>query len=429
MACLSKYIYSNCTTLAVGCTLYSDNALQVPLGAGFHKIPVGTGQKTFTTNSSGAITAEAVCSWNATSIYAPLFTSTKDNCVAGSCTVIGSTITLNDGTPSNDFAGSATYTSFISQSDADSQALAAAIAMFDAGKQAAVNSRGFCTFTFSAGTGTYSANFTKNDCASNCYPNGTVSLSRTESNYSAQSTASCADAQSLANTAAYNAAVAYVNANGQAYANANGSCCCFVPSPACFGCFRYGDREVDTCTGLFRNDYVTAVNSCECGEACAGTNYDYYECVNTFQQDKLKRERYNCPPFNFTGNTIYETCGCTNNQPDIRYLEPLEKTCIDCEEWFILRDFAVCSPTAGNYFAKGINYGLNKPPSGGCDYSFNGTSIGLRCMDLGVTGLTTYDVYQNNNPCGFRYRADGGGNSLFINSLSGTAGPCGPPVA
>jgi hypothetical protein len=398
------------------------------LGAGFYKIPVGTGQKTFTTNSSGEITAEAVCSWSATSTYAPLFTSTKNNCVGGSCTVIGSTVNLNDGSPQNAYSGFATYTSFISQSDADTQAQTAAIAMFDAGKQDAVNSRGFCTFTFSSGTGTYSANFTKNNCASNCYPNGTVSYSITKTGYSAQSTVSCTDAQSQANTAAYNAAVAEVNAGGQAYANANGSCCCWVPSPACFECFRYGAREVDTCTGLFRNDYVTASNSCECGQGCAGTNYDYFECVNTFQQDKLKRERFNCPPFNFTGNTIYETCGCTDNQPDIRPLEPNEQTCIDCEPWFILRDFAVCSPTAGNYFAKGINYGFNKPASGGCNTSFDGVYIGNRCMDLGLTGLTTYGVFQNANPCGFRYRADGGGNSIFINTLSGTAGACGAPV-
>jgi hypothetical protein len=427
MACLSKYIYSNCTTLAVGCTLYSDEALQVPLGAGFHKIPVGTGQKTFTTNSSGAITAEAVCSWPSNiTPYAPIFTSNKNDCAGGtSCTAAGSTVTLNDGTPSNDYSQSVAYTSFISQEDANTQAQALSEAAFDANKQAQVNIRGNCIYTYTAGSGSYSANFTKNNCASNCYANGTVAFSRTESNYSAQSTASCADAQSQANAAAYNAAVAFVNANGQANANALGSCCCWVPSPACFNCFRYGVREVDTCTGLYRNDYVTATNSCECGQGCAGTNYDYFECVNTFQQDKLKRERFNCAPFNFTGNTIYETCGCTNNQPDIRYLEPLEQTCIDCENWFILRDFAVCSPTAGNYFAKGINYGLNKPANSPCNYDTGyPTQIGVRCI-----GGTAYCVYEANNPCATQryllYTADCAMNLGITTNDAGTAGFCG----
>jgi len=424
MACTSKYIFSNCSTLAVGCTLYSDNTLQTKLGAGYHKIPVGTGYKTFTINASGVITAESQCSWSSTYTYAPLFTSSKNNCVAGSCTVLGSTVNLNDGSPANAYSGYATYTSYISQSDADYQAQTAAIAMFDSGKQDAVNSRGYCTYTYSSGSGTYSANFTKNNCASNCYPNGTVAFSRTESNYSAQSTVSCADAQSQANTAAYNAAVAYVNANGQTNANANGSCCCWVPDPACFGCFRYGNREINQCTGLYRNDYVTASNSCECGQGCQGTNYDYFECVGTFGENKLYRERYNCAPNNFTGATNLVTCGCTNNQPDIRYLEPLEQTCINCENWYILRDFAVCSPTAGHYFAKGIDYGFNKPASGGCDYSFNGYSIGNRCMDLGLTGLTTYEIFQNYNACGNKYLAVGGGNSVYINSLTGTAGGC-----
>jgi hypothetical protein len=240
--------------------------------------------------------------------------------------------------------------------------------------------------------------------------------------YSGQSSVSCSDAATIANTAAYNAAVAFVNANGQANANTFGSCCCWVPSPACYECFRYGVREVDTCTGLYRNDYVTATNSCECGEGCAGTNYDYYECVNTFQQDKLKRERFNCPPYNFTGNTIYETCGCTNNQPDIRYLEPLEQTCIDCEYWFILRDFAVCSPTAGNYFAKGINYGLNKPSTAPCPAGVYNNQIGIRCIEN-----RAYGVYERTSGCGQRYSlwtADYSINLFSYTDDAGYAGFC-----
>ena len=419
---LNVDVYTSVLIPVIGTVLYSNAALTSTMPAGTYRLDLGTGEKKlYTVNSLGVITAISQCSWSATSIYAPLFTSTKNNCVAGSCTVLGSTVTLNDGTPSNDYAGASTYTSFISQSDADSQALAAAMAMFDAGKQAAVNSRGFCTFTFSSGTGTYSANFTKNNCASNCYPNGTVSYSITKTGYSAQSTVSCSDAQSQANAAAYNAAVAEVNAGGQAYANANGSCCCWVPSPACFNCFRYGVREVDTCTGLYRNDYVTATNSCECGQGCAGTNYDYFECVNTFQQDKLKRERYNCAPYNFTGNTIYETCGCTNNQPDIRDI--YEQTCIDCEPWFILRDFAVCSPTAGNYFAKGVNYGLNKPSTAPCSTGVYDIPLGIRCVSETYINPTTVDVTGNSSPCGKRYRYWDGGFYNYGDS-AGYAGAC-----
>lgn len=423
MACVSQYIYSNCSTLAVGCTLYADNTLQTPLLAGYHKIPVGTGYKTFTTNTSGAITAATQCSWTVSATYSPLYTSTKNDCVAGSCSVTGSTVTLNDGTPSNAYAGYATYTSYISQSDAQYNANNAAIAMFDANKQAQVNSRGYCTYTYSSGSGTYSASFTKNNCGTDCYANGTVTYSVTKTGYSAQSTVSCSDAISSANTAAYNAAVAQVNAGGQAYANANGSCCCWVADPACYLCYYYGNRQRNTCTGAYRNDTPTELNSCSCGQGCAGTNYDYYECVGTFGQDKLKKERYNCYPYNFTGQEILETCGCTSNSPDIRYLDPLEQTCIDCEYWYILRDFAVCSPTAGHYFAKGVDYGLNKPSTAPCSAGVYNSQIGVRCI-----GGTAYGVYERTSGCGQRYSlwtADYAINLYSYTDDAGTAGFCG----
>jgi hypothetical protein len=428
MTCISKYIYSNCTTLAVGCTLYSDNSLQTKLGAGFHKIPVGTGQKTFTTNSNGVITAESVCSW-ASNIqpYAPLFTSNKNDCVGGtSCTAVGSTVTLNDGTPSNDYSQNVGYVSFISQEDANTQAQLLSEAAFNANKQAQVNLRGNCIYTYTAGTGTYSANFTKNNCASNCYANGTVNYSITKTGYSASSTVSCTQASIDANTAAYNAAIAEVNAGGQAYANANGSCCCWVADPACYLCYRYEAREINTCTGLYRNDYPTDSESCLCGQGCKGTNYDYYECVGTFGQDKLKKERFNCPPYNFTGQEILETCGCTSNTPDVRALEPLERTCIDCEYWFILRDFAVCSPTAGHYFAKGVDYGLNKPSTAACPSPNYSNYIGIRCINYANSGPANYNVFENTSSCGFRYQLntiDGTGN-VFLGNDAGTSSYC-----
>lgn len=392
MACTSKYIYSNCTTLTVGCTLYSDNSLQTNLGAGFHKIPVGTGQKTFTTNSNGEITAEAVCSWSASYTYAPLFTSTKNNCVSGSCTVIGSTVTLNDGSPQNAYSGYATYTSFVSQSDADTQAQTAAIAMFEANKQDAVNSRGFCTFTFSSGSGTYSANFTKNNCASNCYANGTVNFSRTESNYSAQSTISCADAQSLANAAAYNAAVNYVNANGQANANANGSCCCWVAASTaekCDGCNYRGNREKNQCTGAFRNDEITQYGSCSCGGGCGGTNYSNNYCSGADGKDRTYYETYNCG--GNTGNSYVVNCGCNDGMTDRQSTN--QTTCVGCINTTIFLDVNRCSGTYLHYFVNGEDRGTTMPSTAAC---FTGTDYSAYKGVYCYAGIN-YDVYQDTN--------------------------------
>lgn len=423
MPYLSRYVYYSCTTLTLGCIIYSDVEMTIPYSNKQIRIVFGGIGRIYSTSTTGQIVQITECSWTSTKYYTDPYTAIKNDCSGGSCSVVGSSVTLNDGTFANKYEPSATYTSYISQADADSKALAAATVIFDANKQAQINSRGTCTYTYSSGSGTYSANFTKNNCGTDCYANGTVAFSRTESNYSASSTVSCSAAVTAANSNAYNAAVAYVNANGQAYANANGTCCCWVADPACYLCYRYADRQRNTCTGLYRNDYVTATNSCDCGQACAGTNYDYYECVNTFQQDKLKKERYNCYPYNFTGNTIYETCGCTSNSPDIRYLEPLEQTCIDCEYWYILRDFAVCSPTAGNYFAKGVNYGLNKPSTAPCSAGVYNSQIGVRCI-----GGTAYGVYERTSGCGQRYSlwtADYAINLYSYTDDAGTAGFCG----
>lgn len=430
MPYISRYVYYGCTTLALGCIIYSDKQMTIPYSNKQIRIVFGGIGRVYTTSTTGTVIQITECSWTSTKYYTSPYTGTKNDCSGGSCSVVGSSVTLNDGTFANKYEPSATVTSYISQADADTKAMDAATAIFDANKQAQINSRGSCTYTYSSGSGTYSANFTKNNCGTDCYANGTVNYSITKTGYSASSTASCSAAITAANTAAYNAAVAQVNAEGQAYANANGSCCCWVADPACYLCYRYDDRQRNTCTGLYRNDYPTDSESCKCGAGCKGTNYDYYECTGTFGQDKLKRERYNCAPYDFTGATILEPCGCAGTAPDIRYLEPLEQTCIDCQLWYILRDFSVCSATAGHYFAKGYDYGFGKPSTAPCpDSGFDGFFLSVRCMDLGLTGLTTYNVYQNNNACGFRYRADGGGNSVYINSLSGTAGYCEPPVA
>lgn len=412
MACTSKYIYSNCSTVAVGCTLYTNNTLSTPVGAGYHKIPVGTGQKTFTTNSSGVVTAETQCSWSASYTYAPLFTGTKNNCVAGSCTVSGSTVNLNDGSPQNAYSGYATYTSYVSQADADYQAQTAAVAMFESTKQDAINSRGYCTYTYSSGSGTYSANFTKNNCAANCDPNGSVSYSYTASGYSAQSTVSCEDAQSQANTAAYNAAVSYVNTNGQAYANANGSCCCWVAASTaekCDGCNYRGNREKNQCTGAFRNDGITAYNSCTCGVGCAGTYYGNSYCSGSDSKDRTYYETYNCDGSS-TGNSYVVNCGCNDGSQQLNSTGSV--TCVDCIDRIIYLDTNRCSGTAGHYFVNGSDVGTTMPNVGYCNNTpAYDNYIGIRC----VSG-TNYDVYANTNPCGnYRYKYVSGNETNYTN--------------
>jgi len=142
MACTSKYIYSNCSTIAVGCTLYTTSLLTTTLGAGYHKIPVGSGFKTFTTNSSGVVTAESTCSWYASVTYAPFASIIKNDCDnTGGCTSYGSTINLNDGNPANAYSGFGSYTSYISQADADYYAQANSV---NASPNGFANSAGGC---------------------------------------------------------------------------------------------------------------------------------------------------------------------------------------------------------------------------------------------------------------------------------------------
>lgn len=377
MACTSKYVYSNCTTLAVGCTLYTTNALTTPVGAAYFKVPVGTGQKTFTTNSSGVITAESTCSWTGTYTYAPLYTGTKNDCVSGSCTVIGGTVNLNDGNPANTYSGYASYTSYISQSDADYNAQQQAVAQFEAGKQAAVNSRGNCTWTYNSGSGTCSQSFSKNNCAGNCSSNGSVTYSNTQSNYSASSTTSCQAAIDAANTAAYNAACNVVSANGQTYANNNLGCCCWNLEYYCSGC-DYRSRERNSCDNSLRNDTLVSSGSCNCGVSCAGTYWSYY-CSGTTRMREL---RYNCDG-SYAGTTeTYATCDQPNCGASTlpTYTDQGYTTCVSCYPAQVYKDTNPCSSTYNGYYyqlQEGNKVYVGTQPSGTpCNSNSN-------CVDTG----------------------------------------------
>jgi hypothetical protein len=98
-----------------------------------------------------------------------------------------------------------TYTSIISQADADQKAVDAV----NAGGQAYANANAGCTWTNQAQSG----NFTRNNCGTNG-TGSTVTYTVAASSYS--STISLADANQKA--------VDAVNAGGQAYANANAGC-------------------------------------------------------------------------------------------------------------------------------------------------------------------------------------------------------------
>lgn len=424
MACISKYIYSNCTTLAVGCTIYTTNELTTPVGAAFYKVPVGTGQKIFTTNSSGVITAESTCSWTNSAesgTYAPLYTSTKNDCVAGECSVIGSTVNLNDGNPANAYAGFATYTSFISQADADYNAQQQAIAMFESTKQAAVNSRGFCTYTYSLGSGSCSQTFSRNNCPANCYSNGTVDYGNTQSNYSAISTASCQAAKDAANAAATTAACNVVAANGQNHANAVLGCCCWNLEYYCSGCDRRS-RERNSCDNSIRNDTIVTYGTCECGVTCAGTYYALY-CSGSTQMREL---RYSCDN-SYAGITeVNQTCSSAcgaSTAPEDTYQG--YTTCVDCFQAPVFKDTNLCSSTANGYYyenqagnkvyvgtqpsgtpcntnsncvdtgsgyCSGPNYVINQTQGNSC----SGASCGVRVIEY---NSQTYGCYTPPPPC------------------------------
>lgn len=394
--CNSVYVYvtASCATVAVGCTLFYDSARTIKMPAGTYKVEYANDNKwQFTVDANGVVTAASRCVWYSNQTYSEMWTGVKNNCSIGSCTsVSGSTVTLNDN-GNNVYVTGGTYTSYISQADADSNAFTSAYNEFQAGKQNKVNEYGYCTWTYSSGSGTYSQDYTRNNCGANCYGT-TVNYSNTQSGYSAQSTVSCQDAINTANNAAYNQAVAIVQANGQNHANANGSCCCWVYEEYCSGCTRRS-RERNNCTGEYRNDSVVSNSSCSCGNTCGGTYY-YYYCSGTTRWRTL---RYSCDNSNAATTEVFANCSSdcgANTFPSYTFQN--YTTCFSCSNSNVYKDTNTCSGSYNNYFVyyNGNYVNVGGPPTGG---SCNTSSA---CGDTG-SGYCSGPNYVINrtqyNPC------------------------------
>jgi uncharacterized repeat protein (TIGR01451 family) len=343
---------------------------------------------------------------------------TKNNCTNNcypTTSVAGSTVYLNQaGYPSYTTTG--TYTSSISQADANYQAQVISDNAYNAGLQAKFNAEGFCTWTASNVAGNYNANFTRNNCGANCYGNGTVNYASPTQYASAVSTTSCEEAVSTAATAAYNMAVANVNTNGQNFANANGTCCCFVADPTCSGCNYLGNRERNTCDNSYRNTTPTEYNSCGCNQNCQGTYYTDYYCNN---RDKVYVQKYNCNGV-ATGATNRVNCGCDAGSQE---LSPTGyDTCVGCTTFTVYYDGNRCSGTGGQYIVNGGSVGTTEPSRGGCNTNSSyGISRGVRCFNG-----TNYNVYEDANGCGGgeQYQYRNGADEVQFTSNEFGGDPC-----
>jgi hypothetical protein len=318
------------------------------------------------------------------------------------------------GYPSYTTGGS--YTSSISQADANAQAQAIADAAFYSGLQARYNSEGFCTWTASNVAGNHNANFTRNNCGANCYGNGTVNYASPTQYASAVSTTSCESAVSAASTAAFNAAVANVNANGQNFANANGTCCCFVADPVCDGCNYLGNRERNTCDNSYRNTEVTQSSSCGCNQNCQGTYYTDFYCDN---RDKVFVQKYNCNG-SPTGATNRVNCACDAGSQELA--SQGYYTCVGCTTFEVFRDGNRCSGTFNQYFVNGGSVGGSAPSNGSCNTNSSyGIYRGVRC-----SGGTNYNVYEDSNGCGGgdQYQYRNGADEVQFTSNDFGGDPC-----
>lgn len=153
-------------------------------------------------------------------------TATRDNCPAG-YTAGSATLTISANT----------YTSTISVADANSKA----IAYIDANKQAYANANATCTAPIYYNT-QQSGTATRNNCSAGS-TGSEVTLTVAANTFS--SSTSVADAN--------NQAIAYIDANKQAYANANGTCTSPPPSVtySYYGFYYYQDP----CSGGFQAYY------------------------------------------------------------------------------------------------------------------------------------------------------------------------------
>lgn len=400
------YVYTTVADPIVGTILFWTGNGSVTAPAGTYKITTaGNVKKLATVNGQGVITALTLCTFNSTKYNNDPYTSTKNNCTAGSCTVVGSTVNLNDGNPANFYQTSGTASSNISQADADSQAQAIADAAFNAGKQNKVNELGFCTWTYNSGyaaAGAYCQTYTRNNCASNCDPGTFQTCSTVKSGYSytnTNATTGCQGAIDGANAAAYQAAINEVQAVGQTNANNNASCCCWVSAPGCVPgtCQYMGNREVNQCSGAYRNTGVTANPSCNCGETCGGTYLNFY-CSGV---DRYQESRYNCTGGFAGGTQLYQECDTINcgasTSPNYEYKG--YSICYGCTQANVYQQINKCAAnhTAYYVYSGGYQYIGGQPTASTCNTSSN-------CIDVGgaycSNGNYVIDRSQN-NPCSY----------------------------
>ena len=415
MAQISRWVWSDCATLVVGCTLYSNYERTAVYANKQVTITSGGIKRVYSTMVSGAIVSISDCTWTSSSaynIYNPPYTGVKNDCGNGGS---GSSITVNDG-GAYSFAGTTTpVVSYISQADADSQAQTAAQNNFYAGIQNYINNNGTCTWTYYSGSGTYPAtNYTRNNCGSGCEAGTVLYQAVTKTGYAATSTISYQNAIDTANASAYSAAEAESKSLGQANANTYGTCCCWVSAADCSGCNYRGNRQRNTCTNEYRNETPTAYNTCDCGIVCQGTNYDYSECLSIFgtgPKDRRNSERYNCYPYSFTGNSYDTQCGCDNGAQSISSTG--YTTCVGCQNVTIFKDYNRCSGTGGHYFVNGSDVGTSMPSTSSCNTTPDyGDDQGIKCVDG-----TNYYVYGNYNSCGnYRYKYVSGNETNYTNN-------------
>lgn len=199
---------------------------------------------------------------------------------AGTCNIItysvyrSATFTKNDcgaNYTGSNVSYSKTYTSTVSQSDAESKANT----YFNAEGQAWANERGTCTYVApTVYTATRSASFTRNNCGAN-YVGGSVNYSN-----SYTSTVSQADAEAIADS--------QFSTQGQAYANANAQCT-YVP-PVVYSAYRSGSFTRNNCatgyvggTETYSKTYTSTVSQADADNiANANFNADGQAYINAY---------------------------------------------------------------------------------------------------------------------------------------------------
>jgi len=411
MAQISRWVWSDCSTLVVGCTLYSNYERTAVYASKQITITTGGFKKVYSTMSSGAIVSISTCSWTSQSsanIYNPIYTGSRNNC-GNSGT--GSTINVNDG-GAYSFAGtSSPIVSYVSQADADSQAQTIAQANFNSGIQNYINNNASCTWTYNNGSATYPAtNYTRNNCGANCDAGSVQYQAVSKSGYSATSTLSYQNAIDTANGYAYSAAQSESQSLGQAYANTYGACCCWV-SDTCNGCTYMANRQRNLCTGAYRYETVTESNSCNCNVNCQGTNYTNNRCVGADLKDRQYYETYNCNGSE-TGASYIVNCGCDLRQPSL--VSTGYTTCSECQNVTIFRDTGNrCSLTYNEYYVNGASVGTTMPSTASCNTTPSYTDdLGIKCV-----GGSNYNVLGNVTACGnYRYKYYSGNETNYTNN-------------